>query len=401
MQRYMLENGINVIEKKTNSESVSIIVMVRSGSIHEEIGEKGINHFIEHLLFEGTTNRPSPYLLNKEIDSIGGSFNGETDKLNNAYSIITINKHLEKAIDILSDMIKNSLFNSESIEKERQVIINEIDSAQDNPREIAVDLFFEALFGKNSLSYPIAGLKEDVLRITQNQIKEYHRNHFVGSNIHIVIVGNIDNCKNRLIKYFGDLPKGKPSRLSNPLDFPVQLRKLNKKMPFSSSYFTLGFRSVARDNPDSYTFDVISAILSGGQSGRLFNEVRNIRGLAYDIDVLQSHFLGIGCFVVVGTCSKENLEKIKSLSLNELMNLDKRTEIEINDAKSYLEGITKLRLETTLCKAEFIAEMELIGDAKLSEDYLDNISKVTKEDIIRVSKKYFSQDYAYVTLEGK
>lgn len=351
------------------------------------------------MLFEGTKSRPDSMAVTKEIEDLGGEINAYTTADRTCFYIKILKKHFDKALALLSDIIKNSTFAGEKIDKERKVILKEIDMVNDMPRTYQWILFTKALFKVHPMKNPTYGTKEVVSKINRKNILDYYNQFYAPNNMVLSVVGNVKDPKNKINQAFTGLKK-RPIKqkiykepVSSSSTTKVEKRNLN------NSYFVLGYKTKGMKELDSYTLDLIQAILSKGQSGKLFDEIRNKRGLAYEVGVLHESSKDYGYFAVYLNADKKNWGKIKELIFQEFNNLKNLTEKEITDAKNYLEGNYALENEDTQTLAEELNYWQMIKDASLLHDYIKNIKKVTKKDIIKAAKKYFTKNYALAIIQ--
>src|SRR3989338_6634527 len=205
MKKYTIKNGITLIFEKTSSKSVAVEIMFKVGSNFESLKVAGISHFLEHMLFEGTKKRKTSREIANEIEKYGGDFNAYTTGDRTAFFIKIINKKFDNALDILSDIVKNPVFGEKIMEKEKQVILKEINMVNDDPRLYQWILFQEALFEKHPARYPTYGTIQTVKAITREQLVDYYKTHYNANNMIISIVGNVSNAKEKVEKYFHDL----------------------------------------------------------------------------------------------------------------------------------------------------------------------------------------------------
>ncbi len=400
MLKHKLKNGITLIYEKTSSKSVAVEVMYKVGSNFESKKLAGISHFLEHMLFEGTKKRKDSREIANEIEKYGGEFNAYTTGDRTAFFIKIISKRLDIALDILSDMAANPVFDPKILEKEKQVVLKEINMVTDDPRLHQWILFQENLFEKHPAKNPTYGTVETVKSFERNHVSKYYFSHYVPNNMVISVVGNVDNVKRKIEKYFGNLRPGKLLRrpaVNEPLQ--NKLKKFVEKKKTLNSYMVLGYKTVSRTHPDSYVLDVISAVLGRGQSGWMFDEIRNKRGLAYQVGVNIEHETDYGMFAIYTGLDKKNIEKAKEIILEQLRRLEKLNVTELNEAKMYIEGNHTLQMEDNFHHADNLAVWESIKDAKLAGSYLSTMNKVTVEDVRRVAKKYLNANYTMVVIE--
>ena len=401
MIKKKLKNGLIVILDKQPSKSITIELTVKVGSNYEKENELGISHFIEHLLFEGTNKRDTRQIA-AAIENLGGEINALTSNERTSYYIKIIKKHADVALDILSDIVKNSLFKNESVEKERQVILNEISSISDNPNFYQWIVFQRNLFKKNPAKNPISGYTKTIASITRKQILDYHNSYYPANNIILSVVGNYEkNILKKINYYFYDIKQKRVKKYINIKDpKSTKIETYKEKKDFEHSYLVLGHKTVPRDHKDSYVLDVIRIILGAGMSSRLFNEIRIKRALAYNLGVQHEANLDYGFFAIFLNAEKKKLEEARNIVTNELEKIRKITSKELMDAKNYIEGQYLIEIEDNQKRAEAISFWQVIKDYRLFESYLKNISKVTMKDVERVAKKYFDGKYTQIIIEN-
>lgn len=384
MEITKLKNGLKIIEQKRNSDSVVIEIQVNTGSNNESQKQKGISHFLEHLMFEGTKTRTTLELAN-EIESLGGEINAATSNERTVYYIKILKKHFSKALEILADLIKNPLLKKQAVEKERKIILEEIKMYNDMPHHYQWILFQKTLFKKHPAKHPIAGYKQTVKNISQEDIIDYHKKFYSPNNMTIIVSG-LNNTAQKIKKYFQDL---KPQNLQK-INFPEESAKkqeITEKKPIEQSHIVLGYKTIPREHKDSYTLDVIKAILARGQSSRLFEELRIKRGLAYSLGAENEVNKTYGYFAMYAGADKTNIQTIKNIFLKQ-SKLPNLADKEVQDAKNFIEGRTLLELEQNTENADWIAFWSLIDINKI-KTYIKNIKKVNKNNIQKVLKKYF------------
>lgn len=402
MKKYKLSNGATVLLEKNNSKSVAVQIMFKVGSNFETAKIAGISHYLEHMLFEGTTNRSSGREIANEIEQYGAEFNAYTTGDRTAYFIKIINKRFEKALEILSDMVHNPLFDKKIMEKEKNVVLKEINMYHDDPRQHQWTLFQKNVFAKHPAKEPTLGTAKTVKAISQKTLFSYFKKHYSSSNMIISISGNIKNPQALIKKYFGKQRKTKVVRRKHVTESaPKKATTIKEKRNIKNSYIVLGYRTVPRLNKDSYVLDVISSVLGRGQSGWMFEEIRNKRGLAYQVGLHLEHEADYGYFSVYAGLDKSKIKRAKELIIEQFRKLDTLTKKELTEAKNYLEGNYTLSMEDNFHTADNHAYWETIKDAKLADSYLKNIKKATLSDVKRVAKKYLTNNYTFVAIEQK
>ena len=394
----ILKNGLTIVFRKKNNNSVTIAILVKTGSNYEKKGKEGISHFIEHLLFEGTKKRTSHEITNA-IESLGGDINAFTSNEATVYFITIPKKHFDTALNILADMLQNPIFNPKIIEKERKVILEEINLHTDDPKIYQWILFLRNLYEKHPTKNPIYGYRESMASITRNDILEYYNKYYHPNNMIISIVGNINNPLNKIKKSFNN--KRNKEEINNiSVEEPENRHNIAKeKRKIMHSYLVLGYKVPNRSNKEFYAFEVIRGILGRGQSGKLFDEIRTKRGLAYMVSVIHNSSLDYGYFAVYVGMDKKNIELVKELVLKELNNLKNINNKDLEDAKTYLEGNYLLENEDNRKEAINLADWEMIKDYSLANKYINNIKKITKKDIIKVVEEYLNDRYTLITIE--
>ncbi|MDO8740325.1 MAG: pitrilysin family protein [Candidatus Woesearchaeota archaeon] len=396
METFILKNGVKVVFCRRKTESLAIEVGIKVGSDNENAGNNGISHFLEHMLFEGTKKRTTLQIAN-EIESLGGDLNAATTNERTLVYVKLPKKHFEVALDVLSDIILNPIFDKKAIEKERKVILSEINLVNDEPRFYQWILFQKELFRGSQAALPTYGAVDIVKKLKRKDFVDYYKKHYVGSNIVISIVGDLENVKEKAEEYFSLIEKGVPGKR-------IEIKNKNKsssiteKKHISHSYVVLGYKTVDRKSRESYVFDIIRAVLGRGQSGKLFDEIRTKRGLAYEVGVLNDNGIDHGFFSVYFNCGKENIDKIINITVGEFKKLQKLTLKELNEAKTFLEGEFIVENEDSRHYADFI-NFEQFADAP--EDYIGEIRKVTLNDVKRTAGKYLNEDYVLAIVKQK
>jgi predicted Zn-dependent peptidase len=391
MKTITLDNGFRIIYKKQKSNSVCIEVNVKVGSNNETYDEAGISHFIEHMLFEGTKKRENSFLISNEIEKLGGDLNAATSNERTFFYSKVPNKHFGVALDVISDILLNPEFKEEFIEKEKKIVIDEINLVNDQPRYYQWVMFEKALFVNHPAKNPIYGRKEVIQSLTKEKVVGYYSKYYIPNNMTIVVVGDVDEPIDQIKKYFNGILKGKLIDKEKVVE-PNQTKSTitNETKDILQAYSIIGFKTVSRNHNDSYVLDVIRAITGRGQSGKIFNEVRNKRGLAYDVGVYHSPSTDFGFFAVYANSGKEHVEEIKSIVLNELEKMKDTNDNDLNEAKTFLEGEFLLEYEENNKMADLLAFWDQIGDVNQSKEYIDQIKKVTLNDIKRVVETYFN-----------
>ncbi len=272
----------------------------------------------------------------------------------------------------------------------------------DDPRLHQWILFQKNLFENHPAKNPTYGNAKAVKSINRNIINNYYDKHYLPNNMVISIVGNVNNIKEKINKYFGSLkPKNlkQRKRVKEPLQ--TKIKTFVEKRKTYNSYMVLGYKTVSRMHKDSYVFDVINSILGRGQSGWIFEEIRNKHGLAYQVGVQNELEDDYGAFAVFAGLDKKNIEKARKIILQQFKKLEKISKNELEEAKTYIEGNHTLNMEDNFQAADNLAFWETIKNASLADDYIKHIKKVETSDIKRVAKQYLNNFYTLTTIEQK
>ncbi len=400
MQKTVLPTGLEIIYVPQKSTSVTIQIMIKIGSAIEQPNERGLAHFLEHILFEGTPSRPNSFQIANEIEKVGGAFNAYTTHERTCYYAKVPKKHFKSTLSVLSDIVQNPLFEKTSVEKEKKVVLKEIDMVHDDAHSLQwIELQNELYPNSNSL-HPTYGTKKIVQNLTPSKISSFFKTYYHPKNMTIAIVGDIKNWKQEVESTFTQKQgktKDTPPCPQTPLAKNTT-KKIHKDM--NSCHIVFGFRAVKRTHKDSYVLDVIDAILGRGQSGKMFQEVRAAHGLAYEVGTSNVCDKEYGYFAIYAVIDPKNKEKAEQVILDVLKSLYTTTPKELNEAKTYLEGEYLLDLEDTQKVADQILFWDQIASYKHANNYVQNIKKVTIKDITRVTTKYL-QTFAKVIIENK
>ena len=396
-----LNNGIRVVmEKILYVNSVSIGILMDNGSAKEDKHLNGISHFIEHMLFKGTKNRTAKDLVGL-IDNIGGQINAFTGTEYTCFYIKVLDNHLPIAIEVLSDMINNSKFDYEDIEKEKGVVYEEIKMYLDSPEDIVYDLLSEIMFEDTPLALPILGSLETVGNLNRESILQYFNQYYTPQNMVISIAGNFepkDTLKVLNEKFYKNLTKDNKDNNSLNSFIPSFSQKLNGKLKDTEQLnFCLGMEGVKRGSDDLYPLLVMNNIFGGSMSSRLFQEIREEKGLVYSVYSHPTSFKNIGTFTIYAGLSVDQVinvaklinENIESVRANLI------TKDELEKSKEQLKGNYILGMEGTFSRMFDMGKSELLLGRILSpKEILSEIDMVSMEDIERVILDVFNK-YKY------
>jgi len=400
MKKVVLKNGLTVLYYPKKSNSVVVEVMINVGSCHEKSEERGISHFLEHILFEGTTKRATNKEISNEIERIGGDFNAYTSTGKTCFYAKVLKKHFTIAVDVLADILQNPLLREEDIKKEKNVVLKEIAMVHDEPRHYQWVLLQQNLFERHPCKYPTYGDIKVINALNKKKVQDFFQKHYLPNNMVVSIVGDVPNWKKEIEKNFV-FEKGKVEKMVFPTEPALHKnKKISIKKNIFNTHLVLGFKTVSRVHFDSYVLDVINGILGRGQSGKMFTEIRSRRGLAYDVGTQVLDEADFGYFAAYAIIDKKNISLVTDLMLKEIQSLKHVTEEEVQEAKDYIEGDYLLEIEDTQKIADQLLFWEQVKDASKMNEYLHKIKKVTVHDVKRVVEKYFKH-YTQVVLAGK
>lgn len=403
-----LNNGIRVVmEEIPYVNSVSIGVLVNNGSIKEKDDLNGISHFIEHMLFKGTSNRSAKELA-ESIDDVGGQINAFTGTEYTCFYVRVLDKHLPIAIDVLSDMLNNSTFDEKDIEKEKGVIIEEINMYLDSPEDIVYDILSETMFENTSLALPILGTYETVSNLDRDTIMNYYKRHYTTENIVISIVGNFQYREtiamlNECFYKTSPIEMGLNDGMIE--DIPEISQNIGYKLKDTEQLnLCVGMEGVKRGSDDIYPLLVMNNTFGGSMSSRLFQRLREEMGLVYSVYSHPTSFENIGAFTVYAGLSVNQILNVAKLVNEDIEDLKDNliTDYELFRSKEQLKGNYILGMESTSNRMFEIGKSELLLNKVLSpEDILNKIDKVQMVDIERVVTKIFNRDKYNIAYVGK
>ncbi|PIN87675.1 hypothetical protein COV12_02585 [Candidatus Woesearchaeota archaeon CG10_big_fil_rev_8_21_14_0_10_32_24] len=400
MREITLKNGLKVLYEEKKRNAVVVQIMIKTGSNHEAPEERGISHFLEHILFEGTLKRPTNQEISNEIESIGGDFNAYTTNERTCFYIKVLNKHFHKATDILADIMTNSLFKKENIEKEKNIVLKEIEMVNDEPSYYQWLLLQSNIFKKYPAKYPTYGDRTIIKNLTREKVLAYFHKHYVSGNMVISVVGDVPNWKKE-VQVFSNIPKGNRKQLPKIKEPVLKQNEIyRRKKKNVNTYTIIGFKTVPRSHKDSYVLEVINGILGRGQSGRMFTEIRGKQGLAYEVGTQHISEAGFGYFAIYATIERKNISLVKKLALEEIKKIEFITEKDLKESKDFVEGNYLLSMEDVQKVADQLLFWNQIYDARYMKNFVNEIKKVTITDIKRVLKKYFKY-YTIAIVEGK
>jgi predicted Zn-dependent peptidase len=389
-----------------DNPTVTVLVLVETGSEYENKNNSGISHFLEHVCFKGTAKRPSAFDITKELDNIGSQYNAFTSLEYTGYYAKAEHKSFDKILDVVSDLYLNPIFPEKEIEKEKGVIIEEINMYQDLPQRIVVEEFYKLLYGDQPAGRNIAGTKENVQKINRTDLIDYRSRHYVASATTIIVAGRIDEkeATKKIINSFKDIgtwkKDGKEKVVENQKTPQVAL---SNKFP-DQTHIILGVRTFNTYNKYNSIIRIMNGVLSGGMSSRLFQKMRDELGICYYIGSDDDTFTDHGFFAVsAGVDSKRVKEAITAIlyELNKFKTTLVKSD-ELDKVKQYLIGNLNLGLESSDSLAMYYGGQEVLRkDIKKPEDIIKEIKAVTAEEIKFVAERIFKDEGLNLAIVGK
>ena len=401
-----LKNGLRLtFVPMPGTKTVTLLVMVGVGSKYETKDISGLSHFLEHMFFKGTKKRPSTLAISTALDEIGGEYNAFTSKEYTGFYVKAVSKHIERAFDVISDILQNSKFDSEEIEREKRVIIEEINMIQDTPMHYIGELFERLLYGNQPAGRSVIGNKRTVSSFQRKDFLNYLQKTYKASNIVVSIAGNISfsRAKKLTSKYFTRLYKGKPKSKPKVKEKQVNSRVLVHYKKTDQTHLCLGFRSFSINHPDKYLLILLATILGGSMSSRLFISIRERLGLAYYIKASPEFYTDSGYLVIRAGVDSKRVIKAVSVILNELKKMKEKdvNEKELKKAKEFIKGNTLLNLEESDDQAMWLARQEILTKRiKTLRQIFTKIDKVKPSEIKRLADNLFVNKKLNLALIG-
>lgn len=401
-----LKNGIRIIlAPMPNSLTTTVLVLTKTGSKHETKNINGISHFLEHLMFKGTKKRPSSRAISEELDGLGAVCNAFTGHEYTGYYVQTEDRHFKNALDILSDIYLNATLPTEEIEKERGVIIGEIEMYEDDPKREVWDVFTNLLYGNQPAGWPIIGNRKNIKRIKRKDLIDYRRKNYVASSTVIVVAGkyNQKEVVSEIKHKFKNISESKKHGKKKTRDTQKKNNVLIKTKKTSQTHLILGFRAHNANHKDNTALFVLAGILGAGISSRLFHRIRDQLGAGYyiksDLDVFTDH----GYLAIYTGVDNKRVTEVLHAILDEVRLIKNVlvSEKELKKVKNYLTGNLFASLETSSARAQFYGLEEALGK-KLKTPYeiAEEIQEVSARDIKRVAGNIFKTRKSNLALIG-
>jgi predicted Zn-dependent peptidase len=406
-RKTILKNGLRVIlVPQRSSQAVTVLAMAATGSKYEKKEINGISHLLEHMLFKGTKKRPDKVAISEPLDRVGGHYNAFTGEEYTGYFAKVGSSHFDLALDIISDIYLNSVLPPKELQKEKMVIVEEINMYYDQPMSYVQNLWNKVLYGDQPAGWDIAGTKKNVLGIGRKQLINYMKTQYSALNTVVCLAGNISS-ESRVIakveKYFSGIKKKKTIKKPPVIEKQEKPESLLKEKKTDQTHFCLGVRGYNLFHPQRYAQELLGLILGGMMSSRLFIKVREELGLAYYVRTNINTDPDAGSLVTQAGVDNGKVEKAISVILREYRNIsEKRVPLkELEKAKEHFQGKMSLSLETSDAQAGFYGGQEILEKKILTpEEIYAKINKVTADDILRVARDIFRPERLNLALIG-
>ncbi len=406
-KKFVFKNGLRLVTvPMKGTKAVTVLVLVGAGSKYEDKKNNGISHFLEHMLFKGTKKRPNTLAIAETLDRVGGEYNAFTGKEYTGYYAKVDAKHLDLALDWVSDIFLNSKLNSEEIEREKGVIIEEINMYLDTPISYIGDLWEDLLYGNQPAGWGIAGDKKVIAKMKRNQFLDYLQSHYLAKNVVMVVAGNIKQVqspKSKVQSYFANIKTGKLGSKKKVIEGQEKPKVLVHYKKTDQTHFYLGVRACDIFDERKYALGVLSIILGGNMSSRLWISVREREGLAYYIRSLVQPYTDSGYLVTRAGVDNKRIEKAIRIILKEYKKIAQKkiSAMELKKAKDYIKGSTILDLESSDAVAFFIGGQEILTNKILTtEEKFVKIEAVTVDDVCEVANDIFRPEKLNLALIG-
>ena len=386
-----LPSGLIVVtETMSRVETVSLGAYVATGTRNETEAENGASHFLEHMAFKGTATRSAAEIA-VAIENVGGHINAYTAREQTAYYVKLLKEDLALGADIIGDILTHSSFSPEEFERERGVILQEIGQANDTPDDIIFDHFQETAYPGQPMGRPVLGSEENIRVMERDQLTGYMRRQYAAGNIVLAAAGALEHetVVELARKHFADLPSEMPDRFAPGSYGGGEFREARE---LDQVHIVLGFPSVAYKDPDYYPALLMTTLLGGGMSSRLFQEIREKRGLVYSIYAFASPFIDGGVFGIYAGTGEDEAKELMPVTLAELLKVQREvTQDELNRARAQVKAGLLMSLESTGSRCEQLArQIQVFGKVVPTQETVAKLNAVTLDDIRRVATRIFA-----------
>ena len=403
IEKTILDNGLTVITEPMNHvRSASVGIWVRSGSRHESEDLNGISHFIEHTLFKGTGKRNARQIA-VESDAIGGNVDAFTSREVASYYVKVLDEHLPRAFDLLADIVTSPLFDNEELDRERNVVLEEIKMVEDTPDDLVHEVFVANFWPGHPLGRSILGTPETLSTFNHDRVDKYFKDVYGPSNLVVTGAGNLEHGAfvDMVSTHMGTMTVGGAGRLANPPAYQPRRTAIDKEL--EQAHLIIGARCPSALSEDRYSCNVLNVILGGGMSSRLFQKIREERGLAYSVHSGINSYSDAGYLSVYAATSPEHIEEVIHLTVEEFEKLksEETCEQELQRAKDQLKVSVMLALESTSARMSNIARQEIFFGRQFTlDEILNRIGSVTAQDVQRIARDVFCYDQLAITALG-
>lgn len=399
----VLDNGVTIVsEEVPGVHSVAVGFWVKTGSRHEEPEEAGISHLIEHLLFKGTAKRNAKQIA-EAIEEVGGQLNAFTSKEYTCYYVRVLAEYLPLAVDVLSDMVFNSLFREEDIAREKKVVAEEISMYEDTPDDIIHDYFSQTIWDGHPLGRPIIGTMDSLSRINRERLLSFYNRHYSPSNMVVALAGKFQHSEavDLLGSALASLPAHKVENQITPPQTKATIKSFYRDL--EQVQICMGVPGVSLYDENVYHLQIVNNILGGGASSRLFQRVREERALVYAIYSYYLSFLDSGLFTIYAGTNPVNCQDVLDLSWQEIYDITESgvLEKELKRAKTQVKGSLLLAQESVLQRMHRLGKSELVYNRLITiEEILDKINALTEGDVQSFARKIFNPNQMTITVLG-
>jgi predicted Zn-dependent peptidase len=404
VQRTKLDNGLVIVsEKAPHVRSISLGLFLRSGSRHESIERHGLTHFIEHALFKGTRKRSAAQIA-AEADALGGNLDAFTGREIVGFYDKVLDQHLSRSFDLIADLVTAPVFDPVELDKERNVILEEIKMVEDTPDDIVFDIFCEGFYPDHALGRPVLGSEDSLATFTSAEIQAWYDEIYKPDNFILAAAGNLDHDDLITLanEYFGDLkPRG--SQLTSPTPDSSASITLRHKAELEQSHLVIGAPCPSLVSEDRYVANILSMILGGGMSSRLFQSIRENKGLVYTVFSSVTPFQDCGYLNIYAATSTDQMGETIDAIMEELRRIKAEpvTEDELRRNKDQLKASLMLSLESTSSRMSALAQQEMTFGRFISPDeVIEQVEAVTAEDVGRLANEIFREEAIAATALG-
>lgn len=405
MVKYRLPNGLVVLLQPIDSAvSLSVGLWVKTGSRHECAEHYGYAHFVEHMLFKGTKSSSAKEIA-QMVDRVGGQHNAATNREYTCFYVNVMSDYAELSISLLADMFYNSLFDKGEITKEIGVVLEEINMYEDTPDDLIHDVFMESILGGHPLGHPILGTEKTIKKISRETITSFYDAHYTTSNSVLAIAGKFNESDVRaLVEKYYSIDRPSTSVIKEPVISPSRVYRKHVERDLEQVHLTLGFDGLVKHDEDRWALYLLSTILGGSMSSRLFQRIRENEGLCYSVYSFHSSYMDSGVAGVYCGTSPEKYARAMELIIEECQKIYKEpiSEAELKDSKNFMKGNLALSLESIEVRMGQLARNEIMfGRNYEFDEVIRMIEAVTVDDFVRVAERIFKNKTGVLATVGK